>query len=112
MAREMKTVKVGGKEMQVAFSMGAVIDWEKTQGMAFNPGESLRSNEGQLTLCWCILRRYNKDWKVGLYEFVDAMSFGELLELQKTIASCMSDFYRIPEDEKSEEKNEGEPKNV
>lgn len=105
---------VGGKEMQVAFSMGAVIDWEKTLGIAFNPGESLKNNEGQLTLCWCILRRYNKGWKVGLDEFVDEMSFGELLELQKTIAACMGDFYRIPDDEKDEkEDGEGdEPKNV
>lgn len=104
-----KKVEVGGKKLEVGFSMGVAIDWERLSGRNFSVGESLGDVGGQVMLCYVALKRCNKS--VALPEFdewVDGLSAEDNVRLQSAVAECLEDFYKLPgatAEEGAKEKN-------
>lgn len=93
-----KKVEIGGKELEVGFSMGVAIDWERLSGRTWSVGESLGDVGGQVMLCYVALKRCNKSVSLPDFdEWVDGLSAEDNVRLQSTVAGCLEDFYRLPE---------------
>lgn len=98
----MKTfdVTVNGEVYPCTYCMGAHLDFLATRGYDLRKAD-LETTVDSMALLWALVkstcRRFNKDFKLSLVEFADALDYAEFLDAIANVKELYAEIGEIAE---------------
>ena len=107
-----KEITLSGKSYPVAFNLQTMINWESITGKSFF-GQDFKLIGDQTVLVVAAILSENPDADINYDGIVKASSFRtlqEIVDASNTVMALASEFFKIPDVLKEEEKKAGKGK--